>query len=220
MLKLKISKKENSDVTEYRAKGWTAKVLREANPNNTQIIVEKGDIIFKLRTIWKEGEVLGELTKYIGGEPMGVKYFPTNNCGVFGTLYISDSSDSKRVYAFFRNEELQNLIDYFSIRKITFADENNLTVMSDRISQKLYYEDESEENKYRADGIITHNCIQNEDGTISHSVNITDATFILDMNELELFLPLKYSIHDLWDAIYRVYDIEGTPGEEEENEEV
>jgi hypothetical protein len=212
MLKFKISKKENSDVTEYRAKGWVAKVLREANPNNTMIIVEseKDNTMFKLRTILKDGEILGELTQLYYGETISTKYFPTNGCGVFGTLYVFDASDPKKIYAFFRNEELQNLMDYFSIRKITFTDDNT-SAMSDRITKKFYYEDQSDENKYKTDGYNTHNCIKNEeDNTISHSVNITDATFILDMDQLELFLPFKYSILDIWNAVYHVYEEEGS----------
>ena len=195
MVKIKISSKYQSDVTEMVAKGWGVHVYRDANPSQHFITAEKNNIRFIIRTV---DSATGEVKKYVDGECCNTKHFPTDGCGVYGTLYINESSREIDVYAFFRNENIQDLMDFYGIHKVMYVDED---ASEDAFSIKLYFENDTEEQtRYYTDGYVQHTVVKNTDDSAqyAHSLNISDATFVYDKDNQTLSIPRKINIDYLY----------------------
>ena len=207
MIKIRICSKDQSDVTEMKAKGWLIKIMREANPHKTQIVAEKGNVQYVLSTIKNDGEILVSLKTFVFGELTSEKQSPSDGCGVYGTLYISESSNEARGYAFFRNEAVQNFMDFFGIRQVKYTED---AVMTESFSQTIQFEDDSEElgDRFVTDGFVSHNAIQNEDGVWSHSVSISYASYLYDKQMMTLSIPYRYDINRLYDVMYDYLGIE------------
>jgi hypothetical protein len=207
MIKIKICSRDQSDVTEMKAKGWLIRIMREANPHKTQVVAEKGNVQYVLSTIKEEGEVLVCLKTYVFGECTSTKQSPSDGCGVYGTLYISDNSIEERSYAFFRNEAIQSFMDFFGIRQVKYTED---AVMTESFSQTLQFENDTEDlgDRFVTDGFVTHNSIQNEDGVWSHSVSISYASYLYDKQSMTLSIPYRYDINKLYDIMYEYLGIE------------
>lgn len=176
MIKIKVSTKESSDVTQYVAREWTVKVYRSYRGGEF-FTAEKGPIQF----VVKEDDDEVTVTKFVNGESADVKRSHADHCGVGGTLYINDHKDPARCYAFFRNERIQSLIDYFQIPKLLFQKDSDTTIDE--------WTTTSPASEILTDGIVTDVDI---DGIMG--VLVDEAKFIYDAKTMILLIPQNYDL--------------------------
>ena len=177
MLKIKVSTKEKSDVTRYFARNWSIQVFRNyktgeyfvAERDNIQFVVNEDD----------DGMVV--VTKYIDGIAIDQKTVKSDNCGIGGTLYINDHRDIEKIYAFFRNERLQDLLDHYGITKLTFMGDSEIP-------------------EYRT---LSTNVIVGQKTYDWNPHFIKNAKFIYDVDKTTLILPHNYDIEYIEQSIVK-----------------
>lgn len=204
MIRIKIARKKQSDVTELIAKGWRASVFRDADDAAEMITVEKGCIKFVLKRSATDPSLM-ELKKYVSGYYHDTKSFYEAGCGINGTICISEGKNSDATYAFFRNEKLQLLMDKFHLRKIIFPKED-----CPKFDKDVYYDETAKyANEAYFDGpngcFITDGSSSEEpsiEGTRKWSV--ANASYIYELATQTLTIPWKYDTDKLMEILSKI----------------
>lgn len=172
MIKIKIFSKANSDASRMFAKGWDIRMYRDReNANGSSVTAEKGNVKFII-TQKDDGEHI-ILKKFVNETCVDTKEYRRDNTEQCeGTLFINDHRDPTNVYAFFRNEELQNLMDCCGAERLVF-----LRFDADTIPKTAEPETE----------YIT-------DGEVDEAGNINNATFIFTKENAELKTVQNYNM--------------------------
>lgn len=177
MIKIKILSYIQSDVSRMIARGWDIRVYRDRENNTgSSVTAEKGVVKFMI-TQKDDGEHI-VLKKFVNETCVDTKEYRrdgTEQCE--GTLFINDHSDPTKVYAFFRNDKLQNLMECVGIERLLFV--RNSAEYIDEMPMK--------------DGIKT-------DGTIEDG-KITNATFIFSEDTHELMTVQNYNINKMEEVL-------------------
>ncbi len=202
MVRIKISSKSQSDVTEMRAKGWHVCIYRDADANEEMVTCEKKDIRFTVKP--KENDVRGrfiEVRKYVMGYQKDCKMFYDAGSGINGTLCISEGKSNDDTYAFFRNEVLQNMLDEFGIRRVVFprdpGDTFEKEVYFDKDKAKINESDHPMMPPFHTDG--TYEQLRTERNLMKWRV--TNATYIYEYNTLTLTIPQIYDVNAIADKL-------------------
>lgn len=194
MVKIKVSGKGKSDVTEMKAKGWRALIFRAPAPEEEMIVVDKNDVRFVVKTVSKDNERYTEVVKYISGFKKDTKQFCDCDCGINGTLSISEGKDSDSTYAFFRNEKLQRVIDDFKINRIIFPREGGVTFEKEvHFDTTKHSINECNKNlpPFHTDG--NYETIKSTDRNV-RKWRVSGATYIFEYVTRTLTIPQNYDI--------------------------
>jgi len=187
MIKILVFDIKKSDVTDMSVKGWRVSIYRDKEGGYSgYVTVEKGNVKFTL-THESSDDVL--LKKYVDNTCVDTKRYGTDgvkNCE--GTLFINDHTDSKRVYAFWRNKELQNLMDSAGVEKLSFSKSPEPT---------FDYEIKrtGEGFGFYTDGHIT----ETENGTCK----IFGATYLFKLQDKELIMIQQYDINKISESLMK-----------------
>ena len=196
MIRIKINAKKQSDVTEMKAKGWHVNVFRDRDNDAEFVTVEKGCIRFAMKT-FTDAETKDryvEIKKYVDGYVKDAKRFYENGYGINGTFVISEGKSPDMVYAFFRNEGIQEIIDKYGLSRIVFPKEQgdtfDKTVYCD-ITRNPSFKDPSMPF-FHTDG--TYQPVKCENKNLN-AFEITGATYIYEYNTCTLTIPWKYDLN-------------------------
>lgn len=206
MVRIKISSKSQSDVTEMRAKGWHVCIYRGADANEEMITCEKKDIRFTVKPKENERGRFIEVRKYVMGYQKDCKMFYDANSGINGTLCISEGKTNDETYAFFRNEALQNMLDEFGIRRVVFprdpGDTFEKEVYFDTTKNKTNESDYPAMPPFHTDG--TYEKLKSERGLMKWRV--ANATYIYEYNSATLTIPQIYDVNKVADKLEEFMD--------------
>lgn len=210
MVRIKVSGKTQSDVTEMRAKGWHVCIYRDTNPEEEMITAEKKDIRFTVKPKTNEHGRCVEVRKYVMGYQKDSKTFYDVNCGINGTLCISEGKNNDDTYAFFRNEALQNLLDDFNIRRVIFPREGGTKFEKDvyldviKARQAGNYSDaKSSMPPFHTDG--TYEEVGSESKGL-RKWHVVDATYIYEYGTSTLTIPQEYDLNKIADNLEEIID--------------
>ena len=157
MVKIKVSGKGKSDVTEMKFTDENAAAQKPAETSNQQ----------KAASL---------------------------NCGINGTLSISEGKDSDSTYAFFRNEKLQRVIDDFNINRIIFPREGGTTFEKEvHFDTTKHSVNECNKNlpPFHTDG--SYETIKSTDRNV-RKWRVSGATYIFEYITRTLTIPQNYDI--------------------------
>lgn len=182
MLKILVFDIKKSDVTDMSVKGWKVSIYRDREGGYSgYVTIEKGRVRFTL-SHESANDVI--LKKFVDNTCVDTKKYGTDgvkNCE--GTVFINDHTDPKRVYAFWRNKEIQTLMDSAGIEKIAFAKSADKT---------FDYEIEKTGEGYTffTDGKVTEEAETNK-------YKIFGATYLFKTETKELILIQDYDINEI-----------------------
>ena len=177
MIKIKINKRNLSDVTEMFAKGWRASVFRGEDFRDDFVIVSKERIKFEIRVDSESHNVI--INRFVDGRKMDAKKFYDTGVGINGNICILEADALEQTYCFFRTNELQRLIDVYSLKKVLFAKQSG---------DKFNFTYQSSDNPdVRTDGEIIRGI---ENGKMV--IEVKDATYIYDFTGSVLIIPQVY----------------------------
>ena len=207
MVRIKISSKAHSDVTEMRAKGWHVCVYRDTNADEEMITAEKKDIRFIVKPRINENGHFVEVRKYVMGYQKDCKQFYDAESGINGTLCISEGKSNDDTYAFFRNEALQNVLEDFGIRRVVFpheaGDKFEKDVYLDTAKSRINESGLPEMPPFQTDG--TYEEVRSETRGLK-KWHVVDATYIYEYNSLTLTIPQVYDIKKVVDQLESILD--------------
>ena len=200
MIRIRINKKKVSDVTSMNAKGWRISIYRDPNPLNEMVTVEKDAIKFILDIMHPAVVQNGtsahtvnavQIRKYVHGDFKDSKLFMDTGSGINGTICISEGKCVETTYAFFRSEELQELIDEFGLKRVSFPKDNK-EYKFDKIIQSPANIPETKANipNFHTDG--TYEKIKTESGGTAWK--ISGATYVYEYNTCTLTIPWEYNL--------------------------
>ena len=203
MIRIRINQKKVSDVTSMNAKGWRVSIYRDANPLNEMVTVEKDAIKFMLNIMHPAVVQNGtsahtvnavQIKKYVHGYFTDSKIFMDTGSGINGTICISEGKSVETTYAFFRSEELQELIDEFGLKRVSFPKDTK-EYKFDKIIQSPATIPETKANipNFHTDG--TYEKIKTESGGTAWK--ISGATYVYEYNTCTLTIPWEYN---LWEV--------------------
>jgi hypothetical protein len=196
MIRILIFDLKKSDITSMSVRGWhvvmekeevRATIYRDFKPYNTRVrfvlepAIDGGVVLKRYHDIFNDK---GDIVETIRKE---VKHYATDgvkNCE--GTLFINDHSIPDRIYGFWRNRELQSLMDSKGIEKLSFRKEESDTF-------DMTIENNSDVLEFETDGFVT----KNDDNTCG----VFGATYVYRITTNELILSQKYDIEKLTEKL-------------------
>jgi hypothetical protein len=184
MLRIIINDPNKTDVKDMFSKGgWKISIYRDKADKKGGIFVtiKKGNIEFQLYQI--DGNEV-ELKKFVDLNCVDTKRYSTDgveNCE--GTIFLNDHSDPRRCYAFWRNKELQLLMDSIGIEKITFSKsfDETFDLEVPKTSDEGY--------PFITDGTVALNS--------DNVYEIYGATYVIKRDNSEIIMTHKYNIENL-----------------------
>ena len=209
MVKIKIPKRNESDVSRMIAKGWNVSIFRGKNVFGFEdfITIEKGCVKFwagYTRTNNMDQDIGGftgiEIKKYVDGKYDESKIFYDTGDGLAGTIFITDSKIVSQTYAFFRNDSLMDIINEFSLRRIEFPKSSNSlfekTIVEDldKTSMNPARDCKNGMPPFHTDG--NYEITELIDTPEEHVREwlISDASYIYEYNSATLTIPQVYDV--------------------------
>ena len=195
MIRIRINPKKMSDVTTMIAKGWRVSIYREPDPLNESVTVEKDAIKFMIKIIdciLEESATpvtAVEIRKYVHGYLSDTRTFYDTGSHINGMIGISEGRTVETTYAFFRSEELQDIVDEFGLKKVVFPKTAHDRKLDKVVLSPHYFpENKSGIPPFHTDGKY------NKHSSDTDAVNwqIWDATYVYEYNTCTLSLPWKY----------------------------
>lgn len=189
MIKVKVNGQHESDVSEMNAQGWNVCVYREPRHQSMDFITaHKGEFRFVVYcTADDEGDPMICIKKYLNGVCRESKKFYNPNNSINGLLFISEGKTPETTYAFFRNEDLQSIMDEFDVRKIVFPAKDG-----ERFTKVVYDNDtvKASPPPFHTDGI--YDII--DEGIINglRKYEVHGASYIYEYRTSVLTIPWKY----------------------------
>lgn len=208
MVKIKIPKRNESDVSRMMAKGWNISIFRGKNLFGFEdfITIEKGCVKFwvgYIRTNTTDQDIGGftgiEIKKYVDGKYDESKIFYDTGDGLVGTIFITDSKTIGQTYAFFRNASLMEIIEEFELRRIEFPKtsecEFEKTIkedFKDLMATSNWSPVRNTMPPFHTDG--TYEIIDIDEENRVRTWQVSGATYIYEYNSATLTIPQVYSI--------------------------
>ena len=185
MIKIFLFNPLKSDVGQMRVRGWDVDIKK--NDDGFIITVTRNQIKFVL---YNAQDNTLKLMKYIGDSPDPVErkpYYLGNSKTCEGILYINEHSIPSKCYAFWRPQELENLMASCGLEKLSFRkdQETKFNMILDHFDEGF---------NFITDGKFS----TSED---QQHVEIFDATYVADLNRKELILVQQYDIEELSEKI-------------------
>ena len=200
MLRILVFDPNRSDVTDMSVKGWKVSIYRDRDHGGMggSVTIRKGLIEFRLL---QTSPNTVELKKFVDNNCVDTKMYDTDGCvNCEGTVLINDHSDPKRCYAFWRNKELQTLLDSLGVEKMTFA--KSTIVGLNKFDYDIPVKEGTEGFDFYTDGSIS---LEEETGTRK----IFGATYVFRKNDEngkggELIITNGYDINKLSDILLNI----------------
>lgn len=126
MVKVRLFPRQKSDVTEMTAKGWRIKIYSDETDGfvSEHATVERKGVVFLVQR--DNDKII--VKKFVEGECTDKKIYDADGVqGCDGTLYINEQNDTPKSYAFFRNSEVQILLDSIGAERMSFRGEGCMT---------------------------------------------------------------------------------------------
>ena len=188
MIKILLFESRLSDVTEMSVKGWKITIDRDKAHDQSFITVEKNGIKFTIDSTQSDDWIV--LKKYYCNTCVDTKKYQTDGCrNAEGILFICDSADEKKTYAFWRNQELQILLESAGIERVSFkkdADETFDMTVYDSHDQLGAY-------TFKTDGALS-TVIETEYSTMKDMTKVVGATYVYLMESNKLILSQHYDL--------------------------
>lgn len=201
MIRIRINQKKVSDVTSMNAKGWRVSIFRESIAINEMVTVEKDAIkfvvsIMNVNRSKPEDHLVHnvnavQIRKYVHGYYTDSKIFLDTGSGINGTICISEGRSVETTYAFFRSEELQELIDDYGLKRVSFPKDIS-GYLFDKIvpSPANLPETKASLPPFHTDG--SYEKYKTEDGDIAWRIH--GASYVYEYNTCTLTIPWEYNI--------------------------
>lgn len=181
MIRIKLFSRLHSDVSEMKAKGWDIALYKDTTSPEGFVehcVVSRGDVRFEIK---RRGKYI-EVKRFVDGDCLDTKTYAADGVeGCEGTLYINENNrEATKTYCFFRNSELQCLLDSAGVEKMSFRGEGETSfeIMS-----------RSEDEYIRTDGV--------KEGAYLYK----GCTYFLDKKTSDLFIMRDTDLNELADKI-------------------
>ena len=195
-IKFKIVSKNISDVTDMTAKGWRASVFRDLALKDEFVVISKDRIKFNVSVNAENKQIV--VDRYIDGKKIDYKRFHDTGNGINGMIFIVEDDEIEKTYAFFRTEELQDLIETYHLHKVIIAkqagDVFELTIPATRDDHAASADVYPTMPPFHTDGTFE---LDSENNTW----HIANATYVYDYQNQVLTIPQVYDPDKLFEIM-------------------